>query len=210
MGFFSSIFKSNEVAAQRFAEQCLFLRDEHQFLQNFANTRVHSSSELGRLQFSKDVLLLILAAECITLNLRDDKQLVQTVEHFQGHYLHRVSVSPTSVVGTCLICDEEISAVGEIIAPNAPLSQIRTTLVSTTGLISVVMACRSSEFHREFVRGCLESSSSAAFLPLARTCLWRIRGGSKDDIPFDDVSHFSVAFTAPYLSLHMTAQRLFS
>jgi hypothetical protein len=209
MGLFSSLFRPTEYATQRLAAHCVFLRDEHQFLQEYANTRVSSSSELTRLQFSKDVLMLILAAQATTLYLRDQRQLVQTVESFRRIYLGLISVPPTSVVGECLVCEDELKAVGSIVAPNAPLSQVRTTLVSTKRFISLVVDCRSSEFNREMIRGCLESASSAAMLPLGHTCLWRIRGGSKDEISFDDVNHFAVAFTIPYTSICIEAQRLF-
>jgi len=209
MGLFSSMFRSTEYAGQRLADRCRLIRDDHQFLQEYANTRVSSSSELMRLQFSKDVLVLILAAEGITLCLRDDRQLVQTVESLRRNYLGLISVPPTSLVGACLVCDDEIKAIGSIVAPNAPLSQVRMTSVSTMRLISLMMDCRSSEFHTEFVRGSLEATSSAKLLSLARTCLWRIRGGSRDEISFDDVNHFAVAFSAAYIAIYVTAQKLF-
>jgi hypothetical protein len=208
MSLFSAVFGRSSVpkhpsAAARLAEVCVKVRQEYHFLEYYTSNCEESSAVIMRLNFSKDVLLILMSSVVLMRHQRDNHQrLMQFNEEVRTRYLSMIPVSPTSLVGDCLVCEDEIAAIAPFVAPNAPLSQLRTTIVSTTGLISLVVDYRASEFRNDVIDGMVASKGSPALWePAARTFLGRIRGVGRDTISPDDVSYMTVALSQPFGAL---------
>ncbi len=202
MGLFSSQSKTHLAGGDKLAEVCFSVREEMNVLGDFAATRVRSGAELLRLQFSRDVLLILMGAAAAQMCIQEHEELMEINERSRSRYLDIVPLPPTSLVGDCVICQDEVESVGRIFSPGSKSPQILSTPVSTKGIISMTVDYRAPEFRSDFYRGLRESKvPSDYWLPVARRFIYRIRGGSPDEIPFDDVNHFAVALLLPFTAI---------
>lgn len=199
MSFLSSLFGGEtpgpaRAASDVLADLCFKVRQEMGFLDDYLSNRTETAADLMRFHFSKDVLMILLSSVAVTNPRHDHQKLMQFNERVRSRYLSLLPVAATSLVGDCLICEDELAAIAPFVAPNAPYSQIRTTPVSTIGLISLVVDYRAAEFRNDVSTGMSQSKSGfGLFLPPARTFLCRVRGVPRDTISFDDVNYLAVA-----------------
>jgi len=206
MGLFSSLFGKPAVperpsSAARLAQICIAIRQESSFLDYYTSNRQETSAALMRLTFSQDVLLILMSTVVLMRYKQTHNQrLMQFNEEVRTLYLRKIPVSPTSIVSDCLICEDELEAIGPVIAPNAPLSQIRTAIVSTTGLISLVVDYRAAEFRRDVLEGITTSPRCQVgfWTPVARTFIARTRGVPRESVADDDVSYMATALILPW------------
>jgi hypothetical protein len=207
VGLFSSLFarrtpQQASSRSDRLTDLCIEIRQEMGFLDYYLSNRTEKPADLMRFHFSKDVLMILLSSASVMTSIVDHQEFMQFNERVRSRYLRRLPVPPTSLVGDCLVCEDELEAISRFVAPNASLSQIRTTPVSTIGLISLTVDYRASEFRNDFVDGFSQSESGFGhFQPAARTFLSRVRGVPADSISFDDIVYLSTAIIMPFHAL---------
>lgn len=147
-------------------------------------------------------MILMSSAVLMRHKVKDNQRLMQFNEEVRTRYLSMIPVTPTSLVGDCLVCEDELEAIAPFVAPNTPLSQLRTTIVSTTGLLSLVVDYRARESRNDLLDGMLASKTGTGiWVPVARTFLSRIRGVPGDTVSSEDVSYMAAALIMPFGSL---------
>lgn len=202
MGFFSSLFGQTPSVGHQLADVCFTVRQKMGFLQDYASNRPETPAALVRLEFSKDILMLLYAATIVQGRIHNHHLLMQTNEQMRSRYLSLLPVPQTSLVGDCLICEDELESIGACVAPGALLSQVRTARVDTKRLMSLVCDYRAPQFRHDLMTGALKAKQIGhgigLWLPIARTFLSQIRGVPHDSIPFDDASYLSVAAEIPF------------
>jgi len=127
MGVFSSLFASRtsrQVSSRsdRLADLCIKIRQEMGFLDYYLSNRTEKSGDLMRFQFSKDVLMLLMSFAAVRTTFVDEQEFMQFNERVRSRYLRRLPVPPTSLVGDCLVCEDELEAIARFVAPNVTLS----------------------------------------------------------------------------------------
>jgi hypothetical protein len=204
MGFFSSLFSTPTSLGVRLADTCLEVRRDMQFLSSYVESRYESPAALIRLEFSKDVLMLFMAATVVETFIKDPLRRQQINEQMRSRYLSLLPVSPTCLVGDCIACDDEL---GPYVAPDASTSQLRTSIVSTKGLISLVVEYRQEEFRKDIVEGALSGSVYDLWTSVAKRFLKNIRGVPSWSIPEEDAIHLSAAIGTPFFIISETAKQ---
>ena len=211
MGLFSLFAKSPSLAEQ-VANLCLKVRCEvfELFIGDYIANGFESPTALRRLDFSKDVLMMFLTSAALQARISDHQRFLQFNDVVRSHYLKVLPVPRISLVGDCLVSDDEIEAVTDFVEPGAPVSQIRTTSADTKGLIQFATDFRAAEFREDFIEGLDRQSKvgSGMWLPTARSLLKRIRGVPPESIPFDHVSHFSFTLHFPFMEISQAIQKI--
>jgi hypothetical protein len=207
------LFAKRASLPEQLANLCFKVRCEafQSFLDDYVAKGFESSDALRRLEFSKDVLVIFLASHALQVRMISNHQrFLQINESVRRHYLTQLPVPPSSLIGDCFICEDEIKAIADFAAPGAPLSQVRTTPASTIGLISFATDYRAAEFREDIIEGLHRQSTvgSGMWLPAARTFLKRIRGVPRESIPFDHVNHFSITLLLPFMLISETVQKI--
>jgi len=194
----------------RLADICYATRNESRFLQAYARERLRTSHELQRLEFSKDVLVILLAAAMAQVRIRNQEHVMRVNEAMRDRYLSLLNAPTSTLVGDCVVCDDEIQALASFIDKRSSLSQIRTTSVTMIGLVSLCVDLRAREFRGALVQGAKEAKNGIGmWIPVANITLQRIRGETSNEIDFDDINHFSVAIEMFYHALTMRSLELF-
>lgn len=202
MGFFSSRAVQSRTASDQIADVLFFVRQEMRFLDEYRAAGREASDALMRLDFSKDVLLLLLSTALVQGAVRDHERNMQINDQVRTRYLKSIPVHATSLICDCLACEDELEAIGSFVSPGASLPEIRTTVVSRIGLISLVTDFRAPEFRADFSAGVAQQQFGWDLtIPVCRRFLSRIRGVSTEAIDSDDICELAIALILPFEKL---------
>ena len=189
MGLFSSLFGHSQPPkkpspAILLANKCLAIRGDNGFLDYYISHRSESPETLMRLKFSQDALLVLMSTIVARNRTKNNQRRQQFNEEVRTHYLRKIPVPSTSLVGDCLACQEELEAIRPFVSPNASLPELRTAIVSTTGLLSLIIDYRAQQFRQDMMDGVLEAHNGAFIFwePVCKTFLSQIRGTPRDSI----------------------------
>ena len=184
----------------RLAQLCANIREEGHFPEHYTSSCAESSASLMRLNFSRDVLLILMSSVVsVRYKLHDHDRRMRFNQEVRTRYLRMIAVAPTSIVADCLISSEELQAVAPFIAPGATISQVRTATVSTTKLISLIVDHRAPQFHRDLLDGFIAYGGGQIVCePVARTFISLFRGMRREAITDDDVTNMTEAIGMPF------------
>ena len=212
MGLLSSIFGRTANAGDQLAEICAVVRQQNGFLDNYVSTGKETAAALKRLEFSKDIIMVFIGVSIVESYVKSHPKALQINDAFRRRYFELVNLPTMSVIGSCLLCDDEVDEAARRIAPGMPIEKMKGCSVSTTDLTMVVGDIRSPQFRRDFLQGALMTQQRGGFLlwmPAAKSFLAQIRGVSAESISFDDANHLCIAIQMPFSMIYHNAQDLF-
>lgn len=193
--FFSSFFSKKQTCGERLASLAGYIRDEGQSIKRFIEEWPGSQVEAIRLSFSREHLILYTAKITAHVYEKDSKARTRIIEDCYRTYFKGIRV-PTEKVPLycCVICEDEADYVArEFRLTPAPYEKLMDSLVDMKETMVLLTERRIMEYASVMgtVRARFSGDVSPRF-PLCRIFLWRVRGGSIEDVSEAEILNLAI------------------
>lgn len=215
MGILSNVLGLLRNPGPKLARICFRVRQNNRFLDDYMCKSSDDADALKRLELTKDVIMMFVGASIIYTRVddpQDPQKAVHIFNEFRQHYLDCIELPAQSKVGSCVVLENELRSVGEIIAPHLSVSDIKNFTHSTKGLLWILFDVRIARFFEDYSEGARlvrEKGGFLLWLPAAKGFLSQIRGVPPSSISFDDANHLCIAIFRSWSDILNDAGALF-
>ena len=209
MGLFSSLFGQPPTAGNQLAKCCFLIRQEMQLVDDYTSRHPETPATIKRLHFSKDIIIPHIATLVVNMHILDSKRRIQTNEQTLAHYLRLLPVPPTSIISDCLVCENELEAIGQIASLGTSPSELLESSISTTGLLGFMSNYRSQQFQQDLLEGAILHEKRGGIMllfPAAQTLLSQVRGVPRHSIAHSDAYDLCIGLQFPFSKMMMEAE----
>lgn len=209
MGLFSSFSEQPPTVGNQLAEYCFSIRQEMHLIDDYIFSHTETPATIKRLNFSKDIIIPHIATLVVNMRILDSKRRIQTNDQMLAHYLSLLPISPTSIISDCLVCEDELKAIGQIVSPGITPSELLESSISTIGLLGLMSNYRSKQFQRDLLEGSILNEKKAGIMllfPVAQTLLSQVRGVPRHSIAYSDALDFCIGLQFPFSKMYIFSE----